>query len=559
MSQATAPAMHLSKPRGSLPPLCAGEAWLTALAPSRWWMVFASVVVALLGLQLFYWTGPIGSDDVSYLQVALDPFQATQDASSQQVYARLMMWAPLRLTVALIGVRWEALLPWPLLVANTTIVAVGLWGLRWRGRLTALVTMCALGMVPIFLTTATVALPDMVGAMFGMLGLLLIAPSLLNVETHRPWWRCLAGGLLIGLGYSAKETTGLLYPATALFVLLWRTRQWWAWHRLLAIAVGSWIWLGIEAITLWTITGDPMFHLHAVRDGCRAYGAPVVATSWQAIATYATEYLRWLSDPSAAYGGWGLAYLFALLYAFRQGSDFHRLLLCCLLVSGVYLSIGTVDLTNFFPIYHQPRYLTPLLPLGALLVADAATALWRAGRVRRVLVSGVALVLCAGSLIWPDRAAGRMYHAAPFHAARVLLEDNPPAWVPQSRFVASETTQFRLGLLTGREGVPVLEPLRHVPLSAAEWQARHPNTYVLVLQQDRVFPDSDGVDYLGQPSYDELCRFELAGRQAPPQSRLSQLRAALGREILTHSPSHVVEVFYIPPAIDQQVALGSRQ
>jgi len=506
----------------------------------------AAVLAALIALQVFYWTGPVASDDVSYFNVGLDPFQATASESTQQVYARIAMWLPLRLSAELLGRRWQALLPWPVLAANLALVLVALGALRWWGRTAALVALLSLGLVPQYLVMATVALSDTVAAMFGLAGLLLIAPALLGRDVRRAVTRCVFGGLLIGLGYSAKEATALFYPGLALFVLLWRTRQPWAWQRLSAVAVGALLFLSIEAAALWAITGDPLFHLHSIRVACRAYGSPVTADPWPAVLWYVSDYLRWLLDPRADYGGWGLVYLAALILALRRPTDLRRLLLCCALVGLAYLSAGTVDLADYFPINHQPRYLIPLMPLLALLTADVVTTQWHAGGLRRTTIAAIAVVLCLGSLVWPDRLAGRMYRARTFHAARALIDRPDPPWTEDSRFIASKTASFRLSLLGGVDGVPSFDPIQSTPASPESWQARYAGCYVWVTKEDREQTSPlDGV-YLGPAGCEALQTFPCVRREGPPISRLNQLRAALGSARPSHDSSAMVEVYHVP-------------
>jgi len=523
-------------------------AWLDRLSAGAWWALLGAALTALLALQLFYWTGSIASDDLSYLRAGLDPFQYGHVAGAQQVFARVMMWLPLRISVELLGNRWQALLPWALFSANLTLLLVGLCAWRWWGRTAALVAVLSLGLVPQYVTVASVALPDTVGAMFGIGGLLLIVPTLVEPNGRPAWRRCLLGGLLIGLGYSAKETSALLYPSLALFVLLWRRRSRKAWYGLFAVAAGALLYLAGETLVLWAITGDPLFHLNSVRAGCRGYGSPVPDNSWRTIAWYTSDYLRWLADPTSAYGAWGLAYLAALAFALWHRTNHRRLLLCCALLGGFYLSAGTVDLRNYFPIYHQPRYLIPLLPVGALLVADMTVSLWRRGGWRRPAVASAAVLLCAGSLLWPDRTAGRMYHASTFHAARLLLENTEPVWTSSSRFVGSHAAAFRLTVLMDKPGRPPIEPLHDSPVTARQWQARYGDAYVWVTKQDREYPRAaDGV-YLGAPSYAALRTFPCVARQNPPANRMNQLKAWLGLEPRREDPWAAVEVYYVPPA-----------
>ena len=115
---------------------------------------------------------------------------------------------------------------------------------------------------------------------------------------------------------------------------------------------------------------------------------------------------------------WGLVCLGGIVAALRRRTDLDCLLLCCALVGVLYLSLGTVDLTEYFPMNHQARYLIPLLPMLALLSARmVADVLGRSTRTQRVVLT-IAAVVCAGSLLGPNKLAGRMYRARTFEAGR---------------------------------------------------------------------------------------------------------------------------------------------
>ncbi len=510
-------------------------------------LLLAMVPIVLVALQAFYWTGPVASDDVGYWRLAKDPSLAAVTTGSAQTLARVMMWLPLRISIAVVGEHWRALLVWPLLASNLAVVLVGVAAWRWWGPAAAIVAMLTLGLVPLHVTSATVFLPDGIGAMFTAGALLLAGPALLGAQVAKPLLRAFLAGLVIGLGFSAKETVGLLYPSLALFVLIGRTRCRWAWARLAAIAAGGAVCVGADAGVMWTLTGDPLFHLRAMQTAAEAYGSPLTDTSWRELYWYLTEYVRWLAHPASAFGGWGLVYLAAAAWALVRPTAWRMLLLCCLLVPGLYLTVGTINVWNYTPIYHQPRYLLPLLPIGALLVTDAAVALWRCRRGPAVVIL-LAVVLGAGSLVWPDRLAGQMYHAGTFGAARAILAEGDLDTDHDAPVYASPSTAFRLALLSDSGELPEIRVLKSRPRTPAQWQTLVPGGYVWVTAADRSAADDDRAHCLGRSSYDALKAFECVARSGTPPSRLILLLAGSNARRSTSAGGDAVEVYYVSPA-----------
>ena len=421
------------------------------MTPSRVISVHPRTVIVLillgwLGLTLFYATGPVGSDDYIYLDIAHHPTPPSDPILITQGYARFGIWGPLRLADAIGLGTWFTFVIVPLISAIGALALTGWLARRWMG-VGAAAAMVSLGLVPYFIVFATITLPDTMGACLLALGLLLVGPPLLERDVKRAVGRCLLGGMVVGLSFAAKETVILLCPAIALFVLLYRRRQGWAWQRLSVIAIGAAAGLGVEMVVLWAISGDPLFHFHSMRIAYEQYGSDVTDYHWSTIAYYASDYLRWMFDPRGAYGGWGPVYLLAMVYACVRSTDWTRLLLCCGLVIGAYISVGSIDLTRYYPIHHQPRYLITLLPIGALLTAHMVQTLWCQRPKLRPAVSVIAVILIAASLLQPNKFAGRTYFAPTLAAAKLAMTDDALFGDGETNIVGSAQSVFRLAPL----------------------------------------------------------------------------------------------------------------
>ena len=514
-------------------------------------LIFVLLFLALLGLQLFYWTGPIASDDLVYLSVAQQPLSVTVSGEYRQVGTigmRFLVWGPLRLLSALWPNQWQILLVLPMASAGLTLGLVAAATHHCFGRRAALIAMATLGLVPLFVISATVTLPDIVATPFLLVGLMLIGRPLIE-RTEGPrsvLRRCFFGGFILALGYNAKESTLLVLPAVTLFVL-WRRRQSaGAWQCLLWTWIGAGVWLAAEATWYAATLGDPLYHLHAISAGHSDYHSPLPDYHWTSIAWYVSDYLRWLIDPRGDYGPIGPLFLLAVAYGAIARTELTRFVLCVVLVVGGYLSAGTADLLHYVPIYHQARYLIPLLPLMAMMAGYMIQREWAAGRLRRLAMAAAACVVVPLSLIAPDQVAGRWHHASDFHTARAVQAQMEGKWIPGAGMAASSDTSMRLDILMAQVGLSKLKSIEEAPITTRDWRSRYAGCYVWVVQADRVSRGDGYYTHLGEASYDALQRFPRVAIARPSTSRVSSCLSAFGLKEPTYRSYGEVELFWIP-------------
>lgn len=495
---------------------------------------------------MFYATGPVGSDDYIYLDIARDPTPPSDPILITQAYARFGIWGPLRLVDAIGPGPWFTFVIVPLVSALGALALTGWMARRWMG-VGAGAAIISLGLVPYFVVFATITLPDTMGACLLSLGLLLVGPPLLDRDVKRAVGRCLLGGMVVGLSFAAKESVILLCPAIALFVLVYRRSHGWAWQRLGVIAVGAAAGLGAEMAVLWAIFGDPLFHFHSMRIAYEQYGSDVADHHWWTIAYYASDYLRWMCDPRGAYGGWGLLYLLAMVYAVVKSTDWTRLLLCCALVMGGYISVGSIDLTRYYPIHHQARYLITLLPIGALLTAHMVHTLWCQRPNLRPAVSAIAAILIAVSLLQPNKSAGRTYFAPTLAAARLALADEALFGDDETRIVGSAQSVFRLApLIRSSHRRPLTTTPEPHPATAAEWSRRHPGSYVFVTRADRSERCQRDGGALSAESRRALDTFDRVLSVAPSRTRIERILSRFGIIEPTRDEPSRIDVYFIP-------------
>lgn len=499
-------------------------------------------------LALLYLTGPVASDDVLYLEIARDPTPPADPAQMSHGYGRVGFWLLMGLSRSLFGDSWIAFLPVPLLSAAGTLWLTARLARRWMNGPAAAASVLFLGLLPLFIVYSTISLPDITVAFVTVAALALLAPPLLNRDHRRSAVQCLLGGFIVGVGFSVKESVVFLCPGLALFVLLTWPRCAWAWSRLALIAVGATLGLSAEMAVLWHTTGNPLYHFESIRVSQQNAGPPVSDNAWRTILYHSTEYVRMLATGRDLFGAWGPIYLAAACYALLRGTPWTRLLLCCLFVVGGYLSVGTSDLKNYFPLYHQARYLIPLVPPAVLLTVHMGMdVLSRRPRLRNAVVVPLAAVT-AHSMWLPNGTAGNAYLAGTFRAAEQLFAETSAPADRSSGILASPQSEQRIRLPAAQAHARPPEIVTDPPPTTShDWSARYGGRCVSVTALDR---DKDRQRRGGVLSFESqaaLHGFELAAAAAPPRNRVNAVLAWLGLVDPQFDARQRIDVYRIPP------------
>lgn len=501
------------------------------------------------------------------------PADRSTDPGEQIVYARIGIWYPLRVSMWILGDTWWALLPTPFLATFITLISV--WALTSRciGPTAGLIATAALGLTPYTIISATIALPDVVCGAMMIAGLALAAPVFTGCTGVRfALARCLLAGFLFGVGYSAKEYSVLMLPGLGLYLLLLNRRNLRLWMHFGVVCVGALTWLGVECLIMWRMVGEPLFHPQVISSSQRAWGNPAGEMTLKHLYWYWTGIPRWLINPDSHFGWWGPIYVAGLVLAFVRRTPAAMLAAVCLIFQGLYQCIGTVDLFSYWPMWHQPRYLVPLFPLGAVLIGHVGAWLWghrvcgadflrstgdyptAVGRpgllaARRIVLIALAAFFVHQSILLTNRACRNWGAASIFFSARDLLTQTDPPWLADARMTASGQTRMRMDILAREAGFGDVELIDPAPQSAEEWQRRFGGRYVWVSRADRIplFKDYKGL--LNQLSRVALSQFELVASTAPPTDRLNRVFATVGLADSRLDTDDTVDVYYVPVAV----------
>jgi hypothetical protein len=267
---------------------------------------------------------------------------------------------------------------------------------------------------------------------------------------------------------------------------------------------------------------------------------------------YLTEYPRWMIDLHGPFGWWGPAYLVAGAAALWRSPDVVRLVLCVIVVTLGYLTVGTADLTSYFPVYHQPRYLLALMPLATILLVYAFGRLRAAGPAGHWVAAAVAVALIGNSIHYASLNAGKPYEAGTFAAGRKLFNAENRPWPADARLCASGETLVRLWPLAESSGHRPIEYISEPPTTPADWMRRYAGTYVLVSRRDRS-PHRDALGVLTPESRAALSAFPKAATAAPGATRLGEIAAWLGLCGPRSDQERRLEVYHVaavdPPAL----------
>ncbi|NLE57656.1 MAG: hypothetical protein GX616_04800 [Planctomycetes bacterium] len=544
-----------------------------------------AAILFLLALQLYYFSGIVASDDMGYVRVARahvagGSLPLETDRMFALYYSRFVHWKPIQWAMQICPRH-----PWAIVVPSlisSAVISLVILSLASQLRLEwSWLPVLIHGLIPLNVAIASTAFPDLNGAALVWLGIWLVAPLLLDAKNRlrasapepdaggsrdKPHLlsntdvlvslRCMAGGLLMGAGYTAKESMVFVVPCLLLFVALFRRECAWARRRSFWLCLGAGVWLMIEAAVMYVWTGKPLFHRYALE--IWAHDRPymtVGADDWTSLFGYWSNYLRWLTDWRSAYGPMGpllLLFLAAsvvhLIRSTRRArpdnspeSDtlgFEQLMLCLVLPGLVFFSLLLFD---------QPRYLLPLFPAMALLAASAIERLVRGVSWRRAALGLSAIPVVGLSVLGPNEMVGRWYYARHVAASRDLLENHLPAG--DIRLLTSFSYSARIDQLPQWIGCPPINPVRlPAPSTCSEWVDRYGGSYVITMRFDRAGhrdPRRTPQTLFGEPST-SLASFERVARCEPPHNRLdATLAMLLGRPTPTQ-PDDAVELWRVP-------------
>jgi hypothetical protein len=215
----------------------------------------------------------------------------------------------------------------------------------------------------------------------------------------------------------------------------------------------------------------------------------------------------------------------------------------------IYISLGSTEIRDYFPVYHQPRYLILFLPGLALMAGWMIGQLWQWRATGRWAVVVMALLMLKPTLTGPDELAGRAYNARTFAGGYDLAERHLAPAGRADRLIASAISRDRFVNLHHWSDCPPVERIdTPAPRTQEQWIERYAGAYVLTTWKDRRGPydPAQASSTLHGAPMESLSRFEHVARYEPARSRLQLIRAhLLGRPVPTE-PARAVDLWRVP-------------
>lgn len=368
------------------------------------WIVFVGVISIALLLRVVGFQGWADGDPMIYQGLGDDLAHGTLYFPGHAVYhgpqnvlARIGVYGPVAILVKTFGLSELTLEAYPFLASVVTLLLAYAVARSLYGPLAGVLGMGLLAILPFDVEKASLLLADSIAAFWANVGVVLIYFGMTRDRAYYSTAYTLLGGVFFGISWVCKESVSYLVPFVGILVLCLRrelplrTRVRW----LISVGIGSMAVLIAEALSYRTITGDPLFHFHVIKDACEFNNTWCFEQSSPIYGWESGQYAKALFKRLVMYGPWQIftslnalpvfgAIALAWAVVFRHykyampGIWFVSLVLM--------INFGSSSFETYRPLVLGERYMFPLMLPSVLLCA---------GLLADLLVSG------------PDSAVGR--------------------------------------------------------------------------------------------------------------------------------------------------------
>jgi 4-amino-4-deoxy-L-arabinose transferase-like glycosyltransferase len=397
----------------------------------------AIALLTLIGLvlRLTFFNGPVGSDDIRYFQSARDIVHGGRIIALDHATSRLAFLLVVGAPAALAGSIFVAGLV-NIVVSVVTQVVASIFAFRELGPRAGVVVAAVLAFDGLALSYSGMLMPDNLLAL-----LFLVCAILLYLAERAAPARALVlflwAGVAAGAAYSSKDTGILLLPPAFAWALWQPNRP--LRERLACCATfaagfaGVWV---MEGLYFLLRAGDFLYKPHALAAAHNSQMQPAhglidfVRHGWWNLAHVRRSV--WLSGVPLLVGAvcWLLVLwprrrtaVFALIGAFVTA----------------FLLFGTSSFSRLVNLPYQERYLIPVLPCVAIVLADVLER-WRAAT-RAPVLAAIALACCVGGFVGAQQRSGRLYFTEGLRNAAIAVKALPNDGRP-----VLAASQIRLGV-----------------------------------------------------------------------------------------------------------------
>ena len=395
------------------------QRWVTApiaVMQKGDWLGLVSVLAIAIALRLMFYTGFFGSDEVTYIETAVNIASGDWRASNYIGATRYGMNLPVALSIYLFGLSQASANLWPFVcsvgeVATVFVIARWVWSTR-----VAIVSAGLLAILPLHVHIAGRMLADPPLAFF----LTLSVALLLRSAYSRHWLTYFAAGLAWGGVFWVKESVALLYLPVFLLLSVYLNRF-----------NGRWLWLFVgitiaiiaNCALMYFVAGDPM-HVFAVMKKA------VVNIAGMTVETSPWFYFRYLFlDIKHTFLLGFLAAAGTIFFARNFARDKQAAPGTQFVVLWVFLLVGMFSfaVVSFSPVKLVMKQTNYMLIFAGPLALLAGWFL--ASLPRRVFVPLGALVVCGSVVLAALEQQAITVFTANSRSAYVFLRDHPNAYL----------------------------------------------------------------------------------------------------------------------------------
>ena len=348
-----------------------------------------------------------------------------------QFHVRPMVTYPIAALFAVFGPGEEAAAAWGFICSILVVLVVYRIGAVIHDRTVGGVAALLCAFYPLEVINGTRILSDVQVGLFTALGLLLV---LEGSDKRKPWLYA-AAGAAAACAYLANAR-GLI---TLLMLVGWTTGQV-AFRRvspraIVLIVLGFFILFGLEAVTYYATTGDPLlnYRIHAGAAQFKYLNEPVSHSDWNGIRISYTngqplELIRsvLLLQPRATNQFGYFFYLFLAAAAWSLKQHRNLALLGMALALLLYLEFGPVQIRlntadswlHYMMVFKQERFLLVLTAPLLVIIADFLRSISQGSR---VVVAVVVAALMASS--WQANAHTQEFYRAGLHDLRTIASE----------------------------------------------------------------------------------------------------------------------------------------
>ena len=353
------------------PPSVAGPVSSVPTLQGADWVLLAAVMVLAALVRVVFFTGFFGSDEVTYVEAAIAAANRSWQNSTYIGSIRLGVNYPMAAAIAVFGSSVIAASLWGFLCSVLEVGVVYWFGRRAVGRPLAVAASLLIALLPLHVHLAGRVMADPPLALFISLSFV----CLFEAEQRNRRDLYILAGACAGFVFWIKE-------AATVFVLVFAV-----WACVRRRNVNGWLWAGTAMAAviaanfalMWTLSGNPLHLVDAVRASVRRYADPAQLGSINDDRS-AVYYIKYLF--AYIWHTWLLGYL-AVLGVVAAIVRIRRhvpevLALIYLLVWGLGLvgifSLFVVSVSPLRLIPKQTNYMTiflaPLCLLGGLAIVQ---------------------------------------------------------------------------------------------------------------------------------------------------------------------------------------------